>query len=425
MITVKRLRAYSTLIAVCLWTVFAIDFSVPGPMDRLGKVKGTDFLHFYVIGSIAREGRWSELYDAQAQLARAQAIASGSRDVVFVPVESPQLALLFAPLAALGYTTALFVWLAIGALLYAACCALLWRDARALHPHRYIVVAACAAFPGFLTAVLHGQTAWLSLACIVVALAALRRRHTFVAGLALGLFVFKPHWALVAGGLFFLAGEWRVVAGCAAAAIAQVAVTYAAVGSSVMLAYGRVLRSLPEVAGLLEPRPGDSLRGYVQAFVASPSVAFALYAAAALTAIALTIRIWRSQAPLDLRLASMVIATILVTPHVNAYDLLLLAPVCMLLANWCALPLPLRGLDETRASTQGIHAMPWLLALLFIAPILGAAPDAIRLQCSVGAMVAVLLLVDYLLSRRIWFWMPWNAGATSAAVGAKKYFPSS
>jgi hypothetical protein len=201
-------------------------------------------------------------------------------------------------------------------------------------------------------------------------------------------------------------------------AIAQVAATYAAVGSSVMLAYGRVLRDLPGVAGLLEPRPGDSLRGYVQAFIASPSMAFGLYVAAALAAIALTIRIWRSEAPLDLRLASMAIAIILVNPHVNAYDLLLLAPVCVLLANWSARPSPACGLDERRASTRGIHAMPWLLALLFTAPILGAAPDAIRLQCSVGAMAADLLLVGYLLNRRIWFWMPWNAGATSAAVGA-------
>ena len=388
-ITLKRLRGYTTVIALSLWTVFAIDFAVAGPMDRLGKVKGTDFLHFYVIGSIVHEGRWSELYDARAQYERAQAIAPTSRDVVFLPVESPQLALMFAPLAAFSYTTALAIWLTLGALLYAACCALLWRDAHALHAHRSIVVAAYIAFPGFLMAVLHGQTAWLSLACLVLALVALRRRRNFAAGIALGLLVFKPHWALVAGVVFLCAGEWRVVAGSAVAAIAQVTLTYAMVGSSVMQTYARVLRDLPKVAALLEPRPGDSLRGYFQAIVASPSVAFALYAAAALATIVLTTRIWRSRAPQDLRLASIVIAMILTSPHVNTYDLLLLAPVCVESARSVAptSPEPLSG--------EGGRFMPLLLALLFAAPILGAVPDVVRLQCSVGAMVAVLLLQSW------------------------------
>jgi hypothetical protein len=437
-ITLKRLRAYATLIAIGLWTVFAIDFATAGPMDRMGKVKGTDFLHFYVIGSLAREGRWGQLYDARAQYVRAHAIAPASRDVVFVPVESPQLALWFAPLTVFGYTTALALWLAFGALLYAVCCALLWHDARALRGHPYVVAAMCVAFPGFLGAVLHGQTAWLSLACVVIALGLLRRGRHFAAGVALGLLVFKPHWAVAAGVLFVCAGEWDVVMGIAGAAAAELTLTYARVGAAVMLAYARVLRELPKTAVLLEPRPGDSLRGYFQAIVPSAPAALALYAAAALVTIIMTVRIWRSRLPIDLRLASIVIALILVNPHVNSYDLLLLAPVCVLLANWTVgglssscgddepgPPSPLRGYGEAGANRCGIHTMPWLLAPLYIAPILAALPDAVRLQFSVGAMIAVLLLVGYLLRRRIWFWMPWNAGDTSAAVGAKKYCPSS
>ncbi len=415
-ITATRVRGYAIVGAICLWAIVALDFSVAGPMDRLGKVKGTDFLHFYVIGSIAREGRWSELYDAAAQYERARAIAPASTEVVFVPVESPQLALLFAPLTAWSYTTALTAWLAIGWLLYAVGCWLLWRDAGALRPYRVAFVAACAAFPGMFSAVLHGQTAWLSLVCVVAALMALRREQLFTAGLALGLLVFKPHWVLVAGGLFLCAGEWRVVAGIATSAVAQLALTCAAVGSSVMRTYLGVLVTLPRIATLLEPKPGDSLRGYFQALFASPPVALAAFVAATLASVWLATRIWRSGAARDLRLAAMVVALILANPHVNAYDLLLLAPVCSLLANWIV---------ETGAGVQaatpvepGVALMPRLAVLLFVAPLLAGLPAVVRLQFSVGAMVAVLVLVGYLLRRRIWFWMPWNAGATSAAVGA-------
>ena len=58
MFSPKKLRRYLAIVAVTMWTVWLVDMSGPGPLDRLGKVKGTDFLHFYVMGSIAREGRW-------------------------------------------------------------------------------------------------------------------------------------------------------------------------------------------------------------------------------------------------------------------------------------------------------------------------------------------------------------------------------
>src|SRR5439155_403067 len=83
---------YTTLLAICIWTIWIVDFSVPGPIDRLGKVKGTDFLHFYVTGSLVHEGRWEQLYDARAQFERASTVAPGSPDTVFIPIESPQTA---------------------------------------------------------------------------------------------------------------------------------------------------------------------------------------------------------------------------------------------------------------------------------------------------------------------------------------------
>src|SRR4051794_41141336 len=110
-----------------MWAVWLADMSVPGPMDRLGKGKRTDFLHYYVMGSIAREGHWEQLFDAQAHYARAHAIVPRSADVVYVPVESPQIAVAFAPLASLPYTSALALWLSVVLVAYACACLLIWR----------------------------------------------------------------------------------------------------------------------------------------------------------------------------------------------------------------------------------------------------------------------------------------------------------
>jgi hypothetical protein len=382
-LTPKRLRAYATIVAVTMWTIWLVDMSVGGPTDRLGKIKGTDFLQFYVIGSIAREGRWEQLFDVQAYTAREQAVAPGSAETLYLPVQSPQLALVFAPLASHPYTVALAWWLAVVFALYACSCFLMWRDCTALHAHRDIVIASSVAFPGLYSEVLHGQTACFSLAAVAIALFALRREQGFAAGLALGSLVFKPHWVLAAGAVFFFAREWRVVAGTAVAAAAQVAVTYLLLGASVMTAYWRMLRAVPGLADLLEPQPGDSLRGLFKALVPFEPAALLLYGAAASVTLLIAARVWRTNAAVEIRLSAIVLAVVLISPHVNEYDLILLAPVFFLLANWLVL---------SPGDSRGRALSTWL-CLLVAAPLLGAFPAILRVQFSVTAMAAILFLL--------------------------------
>ena len=384
MLTRKRLRAYATIMAATMWTLWVVDMSVIGPTDRLGKVKGTDFLQFYVAGSIAHEGRWEQLFDGQAFYARAQAVVPGSAETLYLPIQSPQMALLFAPLAAHRYTVALALWLAVVFVMYACSCFLMWRDCTALHAHRYIVVAWCVAFPGLYSEVLHGQMACVALAAVAIALYALRREWTFAAGLALGSLAFKPHWVVAFGAVFFFAREWRVVAGVVVAAVAQVAVTYLVVGAAVMSAYWRMLRSVPSIVDLLEPQPGDSLRGLFKVLVPFESAAWLLYGAAAFVTLLITSRVWRSNATMDIRLSAIVLAVILISPHVNAYDLILLAPIFFLLANWLVL--------SSSGDRRGMALSTWL-CMLMAAPLLDGFPAILRLQFSVTAMAVILFLL--------------------------------
>jgi hypothetical protein len=390
-LTRKRLRGYATVIAATMWTVWLVDMSVSGPIDRLGKVKGTDFLHFYVIGSIAHQRHWEQLFDVQANYTRAQAVVPGSADTLYIPIESPQIALAFAPLAAHRYTVALALWLAVVFAIYACSCLLIWRDCTALHAYRYTVVLSSVAFPGLYSEVLHGQLACVGLAAVAIAIFALRRDWRFSAGLALGSLVFKPHWVIAAGAVFFFAREWRVVTGAAVAAVAQVAVTCLVLGASVISAYWRMLRAVPQIADLLEPRPGDSLRGLFKVLVPYEPAASLLYGAAALATVLITARVWRSDAAVEIRLSAMVLAMILISPHVNAYDLLLLAPVFFLLANWLVL-----ASDASRGS-----ALPTWLCILIAAPILTGLPAILRLQFSVTAMAAILFLLWRIVSRDV------------------------
>jgi hypothetical protein len=336
------------------------------------------------MGSIAREGRWEQLFDGDAHELRARAIVPGSADVVYVPVESPQIAMAFAPLASQPYPVALALWLSVVLVTYGVSCALIWRDCVPLHAHRYLVGAACLAFPGFYSEILHGQLSVLAGLAVAIAVYALRRDRTFAAGLAFGFLVFKPHWVVAAGAVFVFAREWRGVAGIAVAALAQVGMTFVVLGASVAGAYARALQAIPRIAGLLEPQPSDSLRGLLEVLIPFPFASLVMYGAAAVATLLITARIWRSDAAIELRLSAVALATILINPHVNAYDLILLAPVALLLTAWLMGSAP-SGLPARVLST--------CLCAASAAPLCTGLPAVIRLQASVTAMSIILWLL--------------------------------
>src|SRR5262249_54465181 len=171
--------------AVTLWTVLAFDYAVPGPLDRFGKPKGTDFFHFYVIGSIVREGRMDLLYDMDAQTERGRSIAAPKQETRYVPIESPLIALIASPFVSLPYNAALVAWILFTAIAYGASCWLLWTRFEGLRRFPRETLVCCAAFPGLYATVLHGQVSFIALLAVCVAVTALHSNRKVVAGLAL------------------------------------------------------------------------------------------------------------------------------------------------------------------------------------------------------------------------------------------------
>jgi len=117
---------HGILLCACLAVSYGIDISTPGVLDRAGQVKGTDFVEFYVWGSLGA-GRSVNLYDPAVHAAEAVRLVPESAAWSYPPVYGPQIALLFAPLARLPYLWALFVWTVLTASIYAICCAVFLR----------------------------------------------------------------------------------------------------------------------------------------------------------------------------------------------------------------------------------------------------------------------------------------------------------
>src|ERR1700739_2811822 len=109
-LTPKRLRTHGLVLALILWGVYILAIATPGLRDRNGNLKGTDFLHFYVLGSLALEHRSSDLYDINRQTAVAAQLVPDAAGIGYLPMYPPPVSVLFAPFAELPYSGALVLW---------------------------------------------------------------------------------------------------------------------------------------------------------------------------------------------------------------------------------------------------------------------------------------------------------------------------
>ena len=328
-------RLHATLAALVMWIVAAvIAFAGSGYRSIFGPLKGSDFIQFYTLGHLDEQTAPTTLYNPVAFHQLQTELVPESDTERYLIVYPPHVAILFRPLAGLTYGSAALVWAATLAALYGACLWLVWRPFKTILHNRSLLVAAAAAFPPFWYLVLHGQTTIVPLVSFCLGWLALERRRPFWGGMALGLLLLKPHFALVLAVLALVCGEWMMVAGAIGSIVLQVAGTAALLGTSVLWQYADLATRLPSLRDQLSPRL-DQMHSISAMTDRLPgewgTVVWALLSA---LVIAQTIRVWRSNAPIALQMAALVLASVLVNPHVFNYDGTVLAPALIWVAAW-------------------------------------------------------------------------------------------
>lgn len=377
-LTTRRIRTHGLLLAVCLWAVYAANLSTPGSQDRSGLIKGADFLHFYTLGKIAILGRGDLLYDMRGQSELVLRLVPEAHGYSYVSLYGPQVSLLFAPLAKLSYGYALTTWLLLNCAIYAVCCFAIWRRCPNLRSEPRTVLILAAAFPGFFHLLAWGQTSGLALLCFTLAYLALHREKSFFAGLAIGCLIFKPQLGLAAAVVFLFSQQWRVVAGAILSATAQLSIGWLHYGTAVMRQYWEALTHVRQIMPLLEPRPYQmhSARAFWSLLLPWPQIALALYVLTSAAILGLTVRCWRSPVSLEIRYAALLLATVLVAPHLTVYDLVILAPAFLFLGDWAIL--------------RSSNLAGWLLYACYALFLLGPLVKVTHLQLSVPAMFALI-----------------------------------
>jgi hypothetical protein len=372
--TLDRIRAAALLLLISLWGVYFYALSNPGLRDRFGNLKGADFVLWYTLGDFGRHGDVADLYRGPQFLeARQFVLVPESSGDYFICLYPPQMTAIFAPLAGLPYLHAFVVWSVLGVGVYATCLFEVWRTCANLGPFAAMVALCAAAYPGFFQQIAHGQCAIVSMCCVTGFYLALNSNRLILAGMAIGLLAFKPTLAATAVAVFVLAGEWRLLLGIVLSAGLQYGAATLAYGPDVMTSYVRALAELGDAVQQQTPRLYNMhcLRAFWALLVPWPAVARFLYVASAAGVLFLAWRAWRRNADPGLRFAAVMLATVLVSPHLYVYDLLILAPALMVLAD--------------RGQLPGV-----LVALCYALPLLGPIADFTHLQLSVPVFVMAL-----------------------------------
>jgi glycosyl transferase family 87 len=384
MITRKRLTVWGTGLLGLSWFIYLHTLWTPGLIDRAGRFKGTDYIQFYVMGSMVVDGRTDALYDPAEHLQQGRSRID-SRLNLYAPHPNygPQTALMFAPLALLPFAWSLASFIAITLAAYGVSIWLLWRECAGLRKYGTLTAILAAASPLLFGLLRYGQLSAFALLSWSAAFVALRRNRPFVAGLVLGLLAYKPTFGIVLALVLLTGRQWRIAAGAVASIAGQLAVALLMAGATSLAEYGHVLWTL-----MLDPRAVEiyptemhSLRGFFQLLTGSHQTVATLFLVSSVVAAVAAVRAWSSRAPLGLRWATLVLMTVLVSPHLITYDLVLLTVPLLMLAEWAVE-------HPNHPSRPGVSA---LLVLVYFAPFSGlliARFTGVQLSVIVMALLA-------------------------------------
>ena len=325
-LTVARMRAYSLILLGLSVLMFAGWIAISdGLIDRNGKPIGTDFSSFYAAGSLVLDGRPGDVYNMAAHYAREQQIF-GAATPYYSWLYPPIFLLVATPLALMPYMMALTVWqISTFALYLSVIGAIVRRIPGIVIGPIWLPIA--AGFPAVVINVGHGQNGLLTAGLFGAALLALPARPV-LSGVLFGALAYKPQLALVMPFALLVAGQWRTIVAAGITVMALMAVTSLIFGADLWLAFAastETSRKLLIEQGSVGFEKLQSVFAAVRMWGASVPLAYAIQSAVSAAVVCCTAWVWRSACNHELKAALLVIATLLASPHVLDYDLVILA----------------------------------------------------------------------------------------------------
>lgn len=378
----ERVTGYSRIF-VTLYVVATIGLIVLSPhlIDPNGKPVGTDFMNVWAAGKLALAGDPGAAYDyAKHYAVQAQALpyAEDQKATYFGWHYPPFFMIVAALLALLPYGAALAAWMALTLPPYLAAM-------RAMIPHRRWLLFALA-FPAVFVNFGHGQNGFLSAGLLGLGLLALERRPA-LAGLFFGLLTYKPQMGFLLPLVLIVDRQWIAFAAAAVTAVAMSLASYLVLGADAWHAFFGSLELTRTYVLEQGPTGWEKLQSPFAAMRmlgASIETAYAVHGAISVCVAAIVLWIWRSPVGIALKGSALATGTVLVTPYVLDYDLMLLA-------------LPLAWLTVEGVRSQFLNYEKLTLFIAWLLPIISREIGG-ALHVPI-APVVLLVLLSFILRR--------------------------
>jgi arabinofuranan 3-O-arabinosyltransferase len=356
----------------------------------------TDFVNVWSAGRLVLDGHPALAYDWNIQKQVQIAVLGQSYQGNFAWHYPPPFLFVASMLAQFPYAVAFIGWAAASLVPYLAV-----MRAIVGRPFGWLLAAA---FPVVLTNTLVGQNGFLTASLIGGTLYLMPTRPV-LSGICLGLLSYKPQYGLLFPLVLIAASQWTVFFTAGAVAVAVALASWLAFGTESWQAFFHWMPMFSQ-AFLTEGRAPwgkmQSIFAVVRYFGGTEPIGWLFqWIMSATVAVVLTL-VWRSRISYPLKAAALATGTLLITPYLFLYDLMVLAIAMAFLVR-----IGLRkGFERHELPALGLA-----VALLMFYPLVGAPTGFVA-----------TLIVSGLIAARCGFWR--NRGVSSPGVGLATALPT-
>lgn len=298
-----------------------------------------DFIIFYTGAQIIKDRKTKDLFKVEVQNAY-QAKFNVPQFKWPLPFNhAPYELFLFLPLAHLSYPLAHAIWSGVNLVLLAIMLQWLLSYVQLTHSF-FIKMSVLAWFPTMET-FRSGQDSILSAALLLGVFAALKQKRDGWAGFLLALGLYKPQLVLPMAGVCLAARQWRIVAVFSITGATLALVSLSMVGQQGAFDLISILRSMEQYSFIVRPALMPNVRGMTYILLHSYKVPWGIVAAivTSLVLYAICLYLWRDKFDVldpvfDLKFSLVVTTTVLISYHLYAHDLILLAVPVILLCRY-------------------------------------------------------------------------------------------
>jgi hypothetical protein len=364
--------------------------------DEKGLGIPTDFVNVWSAGKLVLDGHPAQAYDWDIQKQVQVAVLGQSYQGNFAWHYPPPFLFVASLLAHFPYTVAFIGWAAASLVPYVAVM-------RGIVGRPFGLLLALA-FPVVLTNTLVGQNGFLTASLIGGALYLMPMRPV-LSGICLGLLSYKPQYGLLFPLVLIAASQWTVFFTAGAVAVAMALASWLAFGTESWQAFFHWMPMFSQ-AFLTEGRAPwgkmQSIFAVVRYFGGTEPIGWLFqWIMSAMVAVVLTL-VWRSRISYPLKAAALATGTLLITPYLFLYDLVVLAIAMAFLVR-----IGLRkGFERHELPALGLA-----VALLMFYPLVGAPTGFVA-----------TLIVSGLIAARCGFWR--SRRVSSPGVGLAMPLPT-